>query len=121
MKPASGRSEARKRRRHLPAFVLLTLAGCTTPGRTEAASSYRCSGQRTLNVQYSRAGAVVTVNGGRSYDLARGGSGIGERFSSDDATLIIDGDLAAFAATDVLDLRGCKAWPRPQLPNAYDL
>lgn len=111
----------RERRRLPPVLILLTLAGCTTPGWTEASSSYRCSGQRTLDVQYSRAGAVVTVNGGRSYDLARGGPGIGERFSSDDATLIIDGDLAAFAATDVLDLRRCKAWPRPQLPNAQDL
>ena len=49
--------------------------------------------------------------GGQTYALRRKPSNIGWRFVSPQATLIIDGDFAAFVADDLNHLRGCHVAP----------
>ena len=67
---------------------------------------FRCRDGSQLSVQYQQRSATV-MTGGASYALPRKPSDVGKRFASDRATLIIDGDFAAFVADGLHRLRGC--------------
>lgn len=88
----------------------ILLASCATapPIRAEAADRHFQCESSDFSVEQRGTAAVVRFGDG-SYRLERKPSSIGERFASDDATLIIDGDFAAFVAEDRLDLDGCQA------------
>ena len=93
---------------------MLSTAACST----EAAQAARgrtifvCAGDRSLTVDRSRKTAVVTYGNAR-YELPRRPSSLGDRYASLDATLIIDGDMAAFATSTVTDLNLCRAVQGP--------
>lgn len=96
----------------LPAWAAM-VAGCaSTPQskRLEAREDRRfaCASGAAFAVENSGTVAVVRFDDG-SYRLQRRPSSIGEKFASPQATLIIDGDFAAFVAEDRLDVDGCTA------------
>lgn len=92
--------------------LLLTLAtACQTvaPARTETAGlRFQCERGSAFSVENRGTTAMVRFDDG-SYRLHRNPSSLGERFTSPEATLIIDGDFAAFVAKDRLDLQGCMS------------
>ncbi len=67
---------------------------------------YTCPESGDLTVERNSASAHVEV-AGRSYDLQRKRSSIGEKYISPNAALIIDGPSAVFVAEDRLDLGTC--------------
>lgn len=71
-----------------------------------AATGYVCDGGQDLLVLRSSRAATVRLGDG-SYHLARRRSGIGVRYGSARAALIVDGDTAVFVAEDRPTLRGC--------------
>lgn len=97
------------------AFGLLLLsvgvasAACAAKGG-EAASrtNYRCHGGKVFNVAATQAVASVTY-AERRYLLPRRKSGIGTRYASAEATLIIDGPMAVFVTSAITDLQACRA------------
>lgn len=90
-------------------FVSSAVGGCV--GKqviTTAEQAYLCDGGITFAVAKSGDGTQVRF-ADAIYSLRRGPSSVGERFSSDDATLIIDHPSAVFIANDRLGLRACRA------------
>lgn len=92
------------------ALQALTMAGAAVLAPALAAAQapkrYICANADQFTVQ--RMGGSVVVRFPESeYWLASKPSGIGERFASSNATLILDGSLAAFAALDRFHLRAC--------------
>jgi len=67
---------------------------------------YACPASENLTVKRNLAAARVTL-AGRTYDLQRKQSSIGEKYLSASAALIIDGTSAVFVANDHLDLGTC--------------
>jgi Membrane-bound lysozyme-inhibitor of c-type lysozyme len=92
------------------ALLLLSSSCASAKLSGGAAHDFRCRDGSELTVHYHQQTATVLV-GGHSYALWRKPSNIGERFSSSRATLIIDGDFAAFVADDLHQLRGCRSQP----------
>ena len=94
--------------------ALLLLVSCVAPMNTAAAANYKCNDGRMLHVKYNADRAEVVVDG-HAYALSRKASRLGTRFTSQSATLIIDGTFAAFVADDLYDLNGCQSGvDRPQ-------
>jgi hypothetical protein len=87
-------------------MLLLSSSCASAEFRGDTAEVFRCRDGSELTVQYQQQAATV-IAGGHSYVLRRRPSNIGERFTSPLATLIVDGDFAAFVADDLHDLRGC--------------
>ena len=72
---------------------------------------YACDGRQNLVVERTAATARVSFID-RTYDLKRKPSGIGIKYGSSDAALIIDGTSAIFVAPDRLQLGACtEAFP----------
>lgn len=72
---------------------------------------YECPASEDLAVLRNRSTAHVNY-AGRSYELERKRSSIGNKYVSPNAALIIDGNSAIFIAEDLLDLGTCtKAVP----------
>lgn len=95
------------------AMVVAMSAGCSTE-RAPAAREmtvFRCAADRSFTVQRDDASAVVIYSGVR-YELPRRKSSIGERYGSSSATLIVDGEMAAFVSGTVLNLDFCRAVTR---------
>jgi len=91
--------------------VLTTLGGAQAASAATTASAvtevrYACDAHQMLTVQRSRTAASVQFVG-RSYDLQRRHSSIGEKYLSPTAALIIDGASAVFVAEDRLQLGQC--------------
>ena len=85
-------------------------AGCS-PGLAEAARAttlYQCAGERSFTVARDGRTAVVVYSGVR-YELPRRKSSIGERYATSGATLIVDGEMAAFVSGSVMNLDVCRA------------
>jgi hypothetical protein len=103
----------------LPLCGLLAASAAITPAAAGATATQATSiaGDETHFVceqggsfTVSRSGTTALVRfGDGGYRLERRRSSIGERFSSLGATLIIDGDFAAFVAEDRLDVSGCTS------------
>jgi membrane-bound inhibitor of C-type lysozyme len=90
--------------------VLATLGSAqAAPAATSASTvsvRYACDAHQMLTMQRSRTAASVQFVG-RSYDLQRKRSSIGEKYVSPTAALIIDGVSAVFVAEDRLQLGQC--------------
>jgi hypothetical protein len=71
-----------------------------------AAVDYSCRANQQLSVQRDSSRARVSL-GGRTFDLQRRRSSIGEKYLSPTAALIIDGASAVFVSNDHLDLGIC--------------
>lgn len=68
---------------------------------------YRCADNRTFTtiIRDDRSIQIVTATG--SYIMARRPSSLGIKYSSEDGTLILDGDFAAFVLRNDIDFRDC--------------
>lgn len=97
-----------------PVFLAAIVAVAATTGCAQSfrhriiVGSYMCDGAETFSVSHTADQAFVRF-GDQTYRLKRRPSSIGERFTSVGATLILDGDFAAFTADDRLRLGGCRA------------
>ena len=92
------------------AAALLLGPGCST-GAAKASRDitlYKCAGDRSFTVERDDESAIIGYSD-RRYELARRSSSIGERYANSEATLIIDGDMAAFVTASVVDLDFCRA------------
>jgi len=101
---------ARPARGLAAAIIFLGSAACSAEHAqaARATTRFNCAGDRSFTVQRDDASAVVTYSGVR-YELPRRRSSIGERYASSSATLIIDGEMAAFVSGTVLNLDFCRA------------
>lgn len=68
---------------------------------------YDCPASQDLSVHRSAHVAQVSL-GGRTYVLKRKPSSIGDKYLTQKAALIIDGDSAVFVADGHLDLGTCR-------------
>lgn len=94
---------------HLTRAMLLLLGACSSPrvAAAEVTAAYYCADGRFFTVEQNAEAATVRYDD-EAYRLAKRPSGIGVRFASPEATLIIDGDAAVFASETVIDLDDCK-------------
>ncbi len=82
-------------------------AGCIA--RFDPSSeSFTCQGGERLSIIRAHDKATVIYNDA-TFILAKQPSNLGERFSSDAGTLIIDGDFAAFVTPEFSDLNDCRS------------
>lgn len=86
--------------------VLLVLAAAQAHATTPVVR-YACEGRQNLTIQRDRHIARVNFID-RSYELRRKRSGIGVKYESGAAALIIDGSSAVFVAPDRLQLGACN-------------
>ena len=93
----------------LQGVVVLALVGCSSPtsARGGRIATYECAGGKAFTVRRDAKVAMVEYDD-QSYRLDRRTSSMGVKYSSDEASLIIDGDLAVFVAETVLDLKLCR-------------
>lgn len=91
-------------------IVVVGSAGCSAePARAARATTlFKCAGHMSFTVQRDEASAIV-IHSGIRYELPRRKSSIGERYASDSATLIVDGEMAAFVGRTILNLDFCRA------------
>lgn len=88
-------------------FGVPTLLGSAQLCAADAGEAhYRCNGNKELAIRRNHSVVEVRVDD-RTYRLSRKALSIGEHYSSDDATLIIDGSSAVFIAGDHLRLSKC--------------
>lgn len=95
----------------MAAVIALVLpSACTAQRSIEAPHiiTYRCSDERTFSVEQGRQSARVDFDD-EHFRLPRRASTIGVRYASQDATLIIDGDMAVFVTKQIWDLQSCRA------------
>lgn len=96
------------------AALATSIAGALAMTQAQASSgpvTYACTSSEDLAVQRNHSTARVSF-AGRSYELQRRRSSIGDKYVSSKAALIIDGNAATFVAEDLLDLGTCtKAVP----------
>jgi membrane-bound inhibitor of C-type lysozyme len=85
---------------------LLAAMPCAGAPAATAPVRYTCSADKHLTVQRNASVARVSLDG-RSYDLRRKHSSIGDKYLSEDAAMIIDGSSLVFVADDDLDLGTC--------------
>jgi membrane-bound inhibitor of C-type lysozyme len=91
-------------------LLLILSGGCSAPSVAEAKRPliYRCADGRTFTVDQQQRSAEVTYYD-EHFRLPRRSSGVGIRYATPDATLIIDGDMAAFVTENIVDLQSCRA------------
>lgn len=91
------------------ALLIVAAAACSSgaPAGSDPAQHYQCSGGRTFDVIRSGQVAIVRL-GERTYNLQAKPGSLGERYTDGRATLIIDGDFAAFVANDEMQLSRCR-------------
>ena len=89
-------------------FAAAMIASLTITPATAApkAVRYACPTSEDLAVQRDHSTARVKF-AGRTYELQRQRSSIGDKYISSKAALIIDGRSATFVADDLLDLGTC--------------
>lgn len=97
-----------------PALILLglSLLACSAGGRSSStiASTFLCADDRSFSVERNADGATVHYLDAY-YHLSRRPSSIGYKYGSREASLIIDGDYAAFVTETVPDLEDCRIKP----------
>lgn len=91
-------------------LILVLSSGCSTRAAQAQGSVtlFRCAGGQSFTVERDDRSAIVIYSGVR-HELPRRSSSIGERYATGDATLIIDGDMAAFVTRSVMNLDFCRA------------
>jgi hypothetical protein len=91
------------------ALLIAAATACSSgaSGGSDPAQHYRCAGGRTFDVIRSGQIAIVRL-GERIYNLQAKPGSVGERYTDRQATLIIDGDFAAFVANDETQLSECR-------------
>ena len=91
------------------ALLIAAATACSSnaSGGSDPAQRYQCAGGRTFDVIRSGQIAIVRL-GERIYNLQAKPGSIGERYTDRHATLIIDGDFAAFVATDEMQPSDCR-------------
>lgn len=91
--------------------TLVAILATTETHASPGSIHYACRASQDLTVDRDGSTAHVQL-AGRTYDLKRRRSSIGDKYLSSNAALIIDGDSAIFVADDHLDLGTCvKAVP----------
>ena len=93
--------------------ALLVLAGCaTTSGNEHSRRDYLCTDATQLSVV--RRSEIATVeHQGSAYRLTHKPFSLGERYTSADATLIVDGRSAVFVTQDAAYAQRCYLDARP--------
>jgi len=94
--------------RRIGAALLLAfgLFGCVQ--RFEpTALNYTCHGGERFSVIPSGTSATLSYEG-KTYVLPKRQSGIGDRYADTSATLILDGDFAAFVTPELYQLDACR-------------
>jgi len=96
----------------LLAAMLSTLAG-PAPASSNAISAshfttFQCIDGRAFDVLFANSTARVHF-AGSEYFLQQRRSSLGTKFVSPTATLIVDGEYAAFVPDGTIDLRQCKS------------
>lgn len=86
--------------------ALLLLVGCSPMSAKASNATYDCANGRSFSVVKSKQAATVEIED-QKYELTRRESSMGTRYSSGDASLIIDGDFAVFVTEKIIDLRLC--------------
>lgn len=89
--------------------LVASIAAATSPAQPRHLAGidrYTCAASQQLTVQPRSSGVSVQV-GDRTYRLERKQSGLGKKYLSSTAALIIDGSSAVFVAEDRLDLGTC--------------
>jgi membrane-bound inhibitor of C-type lysozyme len=81
------------------ASAFLAMAGVSQAQAAPDAVHYACSASQGLTVRQSLSDAHVSF-AGRTYDLKRRPSSIGQKYLAPHAALILDGDSAVFVAED---------------------
>ena len=89
-------------------FAAVMIAALATTPAIAAAKPvrYACPASEDLAVQRDHSTARVEF-GGRTYELQRQRSSLGDKYISSRAALIIDGRSATFVADDLFDLGTC--------------
>jgi hypothetical protein len=91
----------------IPPGSILLLAACSAAATPRMTSSvYRCQDGRSFSVDRNRNNALVRHSDER-YNLSRKPSSLGVKYASTDATLIVDGQFAAFVTETTSDLNRC--------------
>lgn len=92
--------------------ALFLLGACSAQSAAEPKhlALYSCADGRTFTVEQSAELARITYYN-QHFRLPRRPSGIGVKYASPDATLIIDGDMAVFVTESLVDLERCRIAP----------
>lgn len=92
------------------ALILFLSPGCSTQAAQaqRSVTLFRCAGAQSFTVERDDRSAILIYSGVR-HELPRRSSSIGERYATSDATLIIDGEMAAFVTSSVINLDFCRA------------
>jgi hypothetical protein len=86
-------------------FALFT--GCSaSPPPFESREHYTCATGRWFEVRRSSSAADVSLDG-RNYSLELKAGSLGTRYASPEATLIVDGNFAAFVTNEDIGLTAC--------------
>ena len=94
--------------------VLSLLGGAQAVAASTVEIHYACDGNQRLSVRQAKDAADVRFID-RTYRLSRKPSNLGERYSSANAALVIDGSFAVFVAEDRLQLGKCMEASRSRL------
>lgn len=87
--------------------VAVCLGGCSATAAPQTRTTlYECADGRTFTVRSDPYDASVAYDD-EHYRLTRRPSSIGTKYASTEATLIVDGNFAAFATETVVDLNQC--------------
>ena len=94
------------------AALLLAAGVCSAAQRLSQpqVTLFRCAGGRSFSVASDEKKAIVTASG-THYELRWRPSSIGKRYAARDATLILDGDFAAFVSRTAIDFDLCRSRP----------
>ena len=102
----------------LAAWMALPVLAVPVQGRTPSAASFTCAADHSFQVTYRARGRVAAVRTPtKEYLLDRKPGNLGQRFSSSQATLIIDGDFAAFVAEEAGEYSQCRSAALEPLPT----
>jgi hypothetical protein len=92
--------------------IALLFTACSAASEPPAylTATFICADNRSFTVARNAEVATVFFDGAQ-YRLARRASSIGIKYASSDASLIVDGDFAAFVTEAVPDLDDCRIKP----------
>jgi hypothetical protein len=90
-------------------FSVSAACGATRVQASPATSLFTCAEGISFTVEYRSGGQIAAVRTPvGNFLLSRKASSLGQRFVSSQATLIVDGDFAAFVTENANDFTQCK-------------
>jgi membrane-bound inhibitor of C-type lysozyme len=96
----------------IAALCALAGAGTLHAETAPAQTKFTCAKGISFAVEYGNGGQIATVRTAHGdFLLNRKISSLGDRYTSSKATLIVDGDFAAFVTEAADDFIQCKAAP----------